>query len=185
MNFKKTLYLFSILLMILFIAGCSLYKVDDIEVIGEFDNAPTWVITKQLEGKISELGSSTKGELDFRQQRDFAIGNAQKSLSNKLQVKVINVFKLLKDPNVDAAEYDVKVAEESKVIVNNATKNSKIMKLWQSHTKTIYVLVSADIQNIKEDFRNSLQTTFKGMDSISSNYTLQLEQGNIDIELSK
>ena len=184
MNFKKLLYSFSTLLIILIITGCSATKVDEGEKIGEFDNAPTWINTKQLQGKVSELGSSSKGELTFRQQRDSAIQNAKESLANKLQVKVINIFKLLKDPTIEDAEYHNKVAQESKAIVLNATNNSKIMKLWKSNSQTIYVLMSSDIQEIKKDFKNSLQTTFKDMEAINSNYTLQLEQGNIDIELS-
>lgn len=184
MNSIKSLTLLFTFLIILIISGCSTSKVDDAVKIDEFINAPTWVNTKQLEGKISELGSSSKNELTFVEQRDFALNNAKESLSNKLQVKIINIFKLLKDPNVDEAVYEKKVSDETNTMLSNALRDSKIMKLWQSDTKTIYVLVSTDIQKIKEYFKIALKTTFKDMDAISSNYILELEKGNIDIQLS-
>jgi len=185
MTIKKLLLILPLTLIIFLIAGCSSSdsKVDA-NIVGEFDNAPSWVTTMQLDSKVSELGKASKDASNFAQQRDSAITNAQEGLSKKIRIKVLNIFKLLKDSNIDEKAYEEKVIIATDEIITFASKNSKIMKLWQSNSKTIYVLVSTDTQKIKESIKLSTKTTFKDMPSIRSNYSLELEQGNIDIELS-
>ena len=186
MTIKKLFLLIPISLIIFLIAGCSTSdsKVDQ-NIIGEFDNAPTWIKTKQLEGKISELGKASVESEFFAEKRDSAIANAQEELSKKIRIKILNIFSSINDSNVDATEYETKVSTATDEIVQSASENSKIMKLWLSNSKTIYVLVSTDIQKIKDSIKSSTKVTFKEMPSISSNYSLMLEQGNIDLELAK
>lgn len=186
MSIKKLLFFIPLTIIIFLIAGCSSSdSTVDQNIIGEFDNAPSWVSTKQMENKISEIGKASTKSKNFAQKRDSAITNAQESLSKKLRIKVLNIFKSIKDINLDATEYEMKVSTATNNIIESASKNSKIMKLWQSNSKTIYVLVSADIQKLKDSIEKSTKVIFKDMPSVSSNYSLKLEQGNIDIELLK
>ena len=173
------------IIIALFIVGCSSSQTDvDKKVMGEFDNAPIWIKTQQLPGKISALGKATKGSLTFNEQRDAAISSAQDELSKKVQVKLIDVFKILSDESVDTKLYEEHVSLATQEIVNNALKNSKIMKLWQSYSKNIYVLVATDIQKIKDDIKISVATDFRDMPNIKSNFTLKLEQGDINLKLT-
>lgn len=186
MTLKKLLLFIPIALILFLIAGCTTKdsKLDK-KIIGEFDNAPTWIKTKQIEGKISELGKASFESNIFAEQRDSAVANAQEDLTKKIRIKILNIFKSINDSNIDVTEYETKVSTATDEIVQSASKNSKIMKLWLSNSKTIYVLVSTDIQKIKESIKSSTKITFKEMPSISSNYSLRLEQGSIDTELSK
>ncbi len=171
--------------MLFLIAGCSFKKSEvNAPTIGEFDNAPSWVLTQQLPNTISGLGSAKKEKLNFTQQRDKAIANAQNDLSKKLHLKALTIFKLLRDTTMDQKLYEKYVANAQDEIVKDASKNAKVMKLWQSNSKTIYVLVSTDIQKIKHHFKVLVSTTFKDIPAVSSNYELKREQGIIDAQLS-
>ena len=185
MKFKKLLFILPLTLIIFIIAGCSSSKTQVNEnVVGEFDNAPTWINSKQIEGKVSELGNAKKRKLNFAQQRDRAITNAQENLSKKLHLKIIEIFKLLNEPSIDQELYNKQMLIATDEIMQNASNSFKIRKLWQSETKTIYVLVSIDIKTLKEAIKFSTSTTLKDIPAISSNYSMQLEQGNIDLKLS-
>ncbi len=184
MKYKYLSLILPLFFAVFFIAGCS-FNGGEVKTtaVGEFDNAPNWVQTQQLPHKISGFGGAKKGKLNFRAQRDEAIKNAQEDLSKKLRTKTLRIFKLLSDTSIDKKLYEEDVKNATDEIVKNASAHAKVMKLWQSNAKSIYVLVSTDIQKIKYDFKVLVTTTFKDIPTVSSNYELKLEQGIIDAQL--
>ncbi len=172
-----------------FITGCSFMDDAPVEkrVVGELDNAPTWVSVPKTEGYISTVGKAPYTKDSFINQRDAAIKISYENLSIKLEIKILNIFKLLNDSNanVDQEQYTLKSAKATKEIVQTILNNAKILKLYKSNADNIYVQSSVSIELVKKDFEELINTSFKDMHLIIGNYKLHKEQGRIDLELNK
>ena len=173
------------LVFLLFVAGCSSKESGaNVKTVGEFDNAPTWVQTQQIANKVSGFGIAKQKDHTFREQRDAAIASAQEDLREKLHTKILQIFKLINDTTLDQELYNQNVIDATDELLKNALQDARVVKLWQSYSKTIYVIVATDTQKIKKEFRIVLDVIFKEMPSVASNYQLKLEQGIIDRKLS-
>ena len=183
MNLRYASYAF---VLALIITGCTTSKqqIEELKTINEFDNAPSWIKAPQIQNYISETGSSSATNETFNIQRDAAIEDAKANLSQKIRTKLINIFSSVGQKYIEDEDFLIKIEEANNEITSNAVNESRVMKLWKSNKENIYVMVSSNTNKLKDDLKEIIDTSFKDYSLMSAEYRLQLEQGNIDIELN-
>lgn len=180
----------AILVSLYVFTGCSSKQseVDTVEqsiyVDPEFEGAPKWIHKPQLKNKISEIGSATLNSgNDFAFQREEAVANARDNIARRISIKVNNMFKTYKGTTglKESGTFDKVIETVSKQISSEVLKNSVVEDLWISKSKTMYVLVSIDTNEIKTTAKNAVKTSFKNDEAQYQKYLAEDAQGKLDM----
>jgi len=187
LNFVKIIFA-GLLPCALFLACASSANDGTLQRVGEFSNAPAWVLSPEVKGKIADLGSAkpNAGD-DFSLQRQVAAADARANLSNQINVKVSTMLKTFKSTTGAGTKgtYDSSIENVSKQISSNVLVGSKITKMWKSPKGTLYVLVVLDMASIKNQIGKDIKTSFKNDKAMYQKFLASKAQGDLDKELSK
>ena len=123
----------------------------------EFQNAPQWVLSPYVEGKLSAVGSAKIGPAGVSFAMTEALANARDELARQIQIKVKNMFKnftqvvgIGEEQTVDKVAVNV-----SKQVAYQVLSNSKQVRNWISPNGNVYVLVVIDKDVVKDSVKQS------------------------------
>lgn len=140
--------------------------------------APKWVCNSIDTNKtVYAVGSAFISPLGFNFQKTEAISKARDEISRKGTVLIENMIKKYYEStggkNNQANQRDI--VNVSKQLSKSALNNSKMITLWLSPKKTMFVLVGIDRKNIQK------AVTKKNIAKISA----KLAQKNLNKEIDK
>jgi len=150
-------------------------------------NAPYWVCNPEVEGAIAAVGSAPYTPLGMSFQRTEAAAAARDALARQISVKVKNMFKQYQSTTGVGDDMTVeKVAQNvSKQVASVTLQNSKIMKVWSSKDKTLYVLVAVPKDTLVKKVKSAIKTTFKNDKALWQEFKSKKAQEELDREVEK
>ncbi|MFQ5561334.1 MAG: LPP20 family lipoprotein [Nitrospinota bacterium] len=172
-----------------FFGGCSskTAQVDSDTLKGEFKNAPNWVLSSDMEGGLSAVGSAKIGNAGMAFAKTEAMTLGRDEISRQMNVKVKSLVKnFTQVTGIGDDEVVDKVSSQvSKQVVKQVLSGSKQKNLWISPSNELYVLVVVDPSIIKETIKNSVATSYKNDEALWQQFQAKKAHEDLDKEIEK
>lgn len=191
---KKILMTASVAMLMatVFFTGCS-SKEESIQAEAsymdpEYQGAPKWVLTPQVDGFVADVGSAPKNAANDKSfQRAEAMADARDNLARQIATKVGNMFKSFKAATGagEDATFDKSVESVSKQISSETLKGSVVKETWVSKSQNLYVLMVIDTQAVIDSAENAVKTSFKNDKALYQKFLSEKAQGELTKELEK
>ena len=170
--------------------GCGSPDLDFQQCKIENVKAPSWVCDggATMEGGIFGVGSSEKSPLGISFQRTEATAAARDALARQLKVKVKNMFKQFQATTGvgDAQTADKATQNVSKQLASEVLSGSKVIKVWFSPSRTMYVLV--DMPNTKEvaqQVKKAVKTSFRNDQALWQEFKAKKADEELEAAIDK
>ena len=149
---------------------------------------PSWIKLSYIQDNLSASGKYiNNSSISFINQRDNAIKDAQKNLYTQINsklIKTLNSYKTTTISNNTKNSYlDNQIKEVVTKISENIIKKAKVLKLYKSEENTIYVLISVQIDYIKDEMEKIISQSFNTNKEIYQNFIMAKSDGSIDTNL--
>ena len=157
--------------------------------------APNWVCTGEVKSKelpnaknyIFAVGIGIKQPLpDLQRQEAYA--SARDRLSQRISIKVKNMFKKFQSTTGIKKDMTVSRAEQfvSKQISSNVLNNSKVITMWSDQkSKDLYVLMALPKDNMKQKIVNATKTSFHNDKALWQKFLASKAYKELDNEFKK
>lgn len=162
-------------------------KVQNQKWAGEFANAPRWVLSPEMEGGLSAVGSAKIGKAGIQFARTEALANARDELARMLQVKVKNMVKNFTQVigAGDEQTVDKVSVQVSKQVTSTVLQGSKQKDMWISPSGELYVLVVLDPQSVKQAVKEATLSSFKNERALWQKFQAKKAYEELDKEIDK
>jgi len=138
-------------------------KVQNKQMQKEMENAPNWVYMKYPNNKnrIYAIGvAESGGDKDFQ----IVVANAlaKNRLAKKVYSDVQTMVKTFKESTGKNAEtYDKAMTSVSKEISKVKLTNIEMEDVWYSKSGSLYMLISIDKDNVKNQLKENIKSAFE------------------------
>ena len=152
--------------------------------------APSWVCDggAMMEGGLFAVGSAERSPLGVSFQRTEATAAARDALARQLKVKVKNMFKQFQATTGigDAQTAEKATQNVSKQVAAATLAGSKVMKVWMSPSKTMYVLVGMpDPKAVQQEVKKAVKTSLHNDQALWQKFLAQKADKELDAAVDK
>ena len=152
--------------------------------------APSWVCDggATMEGGLFAVGSAERSPLGISFQRTEATAAARDALARQIKVKVKNMFKQFQATTGigDAQTADKATQNVSKQVAEATLAGSKVMKVWISPSKTMYVLVGMpDPKAVQQEVKKAVKTSLHNDQALWQKFLAQKADKELDAAVEK
>ncbi len=181
---KKVKFAFGSLAIAIGLVGCGQ---PEIYVNPEYDGAPKWVQVPNVEGKIAELGSAPKNNMNnVGFQRELAMANGRNNLAKRLEINVKSMFKsYASQTSANGGTMDMTAESVSKQITKQSLSGTSQYDAWTSKSGTLYVLMVLDTASVAKLVEENAKTSFASDEAAYQRVLAAKAQGELTKELEK
>ena len=170
--------------------GCGSPDLDFQQCKIENVKAPSWVCDggATMEGGIFGVGSSEKSPLGISFQRTEATAAARDALARQLKVKVKNMFKQFQATTGvgDAQTADKATQNVSKQLASEVLSGSKVIKVWFSPSRTMYVLVGMpNTKEVAQQVKKAVKTSFRNDQALWQEFKAKKADEELEAAIDK
>ena len=187
---KKVLATTALAFSLIGLTGCmnSTPNFDQCKIDGV--DAPSWVCDggATMEGGLFAVGSAAPNPLGIGFQRTEATAAARDALARQISVKVKNMFKQFQaTTGIGDDQTAEKVTQNvSKQVTYQTLNKSKIIKVWMSPKKTLYVLIKMpDSKTIKQEVKKTIKTTLHNEQSLWQEFKSKKADAELEAAVDK
>ena len=171
-------------------SGCGVSTPNFDKCMIDGTQAPSWVCDggATMEGGLFAVGSAEKSPMGPSFQRQEATAAARDALARQIGIKVKNMFKQFQATTGigDAQTADKATQNVSKQVASQTLAGSKVMKVWISPSKTMYVLVGMpDPKAVQQAVKQAAKTSLHNDQALWQQFQAQKADQALDAAVDK